>query len=200
MRRAGRIPLPAGRRLPPGQHLLPDAPVMHYGPVPRPRPERWDFTIGGATADGAEHVMSLDDMLARQRLEVVAGLHCSAHWSTLDDRWGGVGARDLVAAVPPAPGNTEVLVFAEFGYSASITVDDLRSSRALLATHHDGEALSQERGGPLRLILPHLYSWKGPKWVRGWHYRPLPERGFWEQRGYHLRGDAWREERYSHLE
>src|SRR5690606_41274996 len=78
--------------------------------------------------------------------------------------------------------------------------EDLMSARAVLATHHDGEPLSQERGAPLRLILPHLYSWKGPKGVRGWNYTLTPERGFWEERGYHLRGDAWREERYSSQE
>ena len=176
------------------------APVMHYGPVPRWRPDRWDFTIGGLTHDGEEHRLTYDDVLAQPALEVLADLHCSARWSTLDENWSGVAARALVELVPPAEGISEVLVFAEFGYGASVRVEDLMSARALLATHHDGEPLSLERGAPLRLILPHLYSWKGPKWVRGWNYLPAPERGFWEARGYHLRGDAWREERYSYQE
>ena len=200
MSTVGAIELPPDRSLPPGQYLVAQAPVMHYGPVPRPRPERWDFAIGGLTRDGAEHRFSLEEVLAMPPLEVVADLHCSTRWSTLDERWSGVAARALVEAVPPADGIEDVLVFAEFGYSANIKVEDLMSGRAVLATHHDGEPLSQERGAPLRLILPHLYSWKGPKWLRGWNYLPTPQRGFWEERGYHLRGDAWREERYAYQE
>lgn len=198
----GAIELPPERSLPPGQHLLPQAPVMHYGPVPRPKPEAWRFTVGGATHDGAEHALTMAELLDLSPLEVVADLHCSTRWSTLDESWSGVAARDVLAAVPPAAGVADVVVFAEYGYSANIRVEDLASARALLATHHDGVPLSDERGGPLRLILPHLYSWKGPKWVRGWNYvtEPEQERGFWESRGYHLRGDAWREERYAHQE
>lgn len=200
MSTAGAIEVPPERSLPPGQHLLPQAPIMHYGPVPRPRPDRWDFTVGGRTAAGHDHVLGLDEVLGLPQLEVVADLHCSARWSTLDEAWSGVSARALVERYPPAEGIEEVLVFAEFGYSSSVRLEDLLSARALLATHHDGQPLSQERGAPLRLILPHLYSWKGPKWVRGWNYLPAAERGFWEERGYHLRGDAWREERYSYQE
>ncbi|WP_251838299.1 molybdopterin-dependent oxidoreductase [Oceanitalea stevensii] len=200
MSTAGAIEVPPERSVPPGQHLVAEAPVMHYGPVPRPRPDRWDFAVGGLTRDGAEHRFSLDEVLAMAPVEVLGDLHCSARWSTLDERWSGVAARALVEAAPPADGVEDVLVFAEYGYSATIRVDDLMSARAVLATHHDGAPLTQERGAPLRLVIPHLYSWKGPKWVRGWNYTATPERGFWEQRGYHLRGDAWREERYSYQE
>lgn len=200
MRKAGAIEVPPERSLPPGQHLVPEAPVMHYGPVPRPRPDRWDFAIGGLTRDGEERRFSLEEVLALPRVEVVADLHCSSKWSTLDEHWSGVAARALVEAVPPAAGVEDVLVFAEYGYSTNVRVEDLMSARAVLATHHHGEPLTQERGAPLRLILPHLYSWKGPKWVRGWHYTAAPQRGFWEERGYHLRGDAWREERYAYQE
>ncbi|MFC4555872.1 molybdopterin-dependent oxidoreductase [Georgenia faecalis] len=196
----GGIEVPPERSLPPGQHLLPEAPVMHYGPVPRRRPERWRFTVGGATADGAEHALTFDDVLGLRGVEVVADLHCSTRWSTLDERWSGVAARDVLTAFPPAAAVEHVLVFAEYGYSANVRVEDLASPRAVLATHHDGAPLSDERGGPMRLVLPHLYSWKGPKWVRGWNYLTEPERGFWESRGYHLRGDAWREERYAYQE
>jgi len=200
MSTAGAIDVPPERSLPPGQHLLGQAPVMHYGPVPRPRPDRWDLTVGGMTRENREHRFSLEEVLGLPQLDVVADLHCSSRWSTLDERWSGVSARALVEAAPPADGVEEVLVFAEYGYSASIRLEDLMSARAVLATHRDGEPLSQERGAPLRLILPHLYSWKGPKWVRGWNYTLEPERGFWESRGYHLRGDAWREERYGYQE
>jgi DMSO/TMAO reductase YedYZ molybdopterin-dependent catalytic subunit len=194
------VGLPPERSLPPGQHLVPEAPVMHYGPVPRHRPERWRFTVGGATADGAEHVLTFEELTALPRVDVVADLHCSTRWSTLDERWSGVPARAVLEAFPPAAGVQHVLVFAEYGYSANVTLEDLASPRAVLATHHDGEPLTQERGAPMRLVVPHLYSWKGPKWVRGWNYLTSLERGFWESRGYHLGGDAWREERYAYQE
>lgn len=196
----GGIEVPPERSLPPGQHLLPEAPVMHYGPVPRRRPERWRFTVGGATADGREHELTYEQVLALPHVDVLADLHCSTRWSTLDEQWSGVAARAVLEAFPPAPGVEDVVVFAEYGYAANVRVEDLASPRAVLATHHDGTELSDERGGPMRLVVPHLYSWKGPKWVRGWNYVTEVERGFWESRGYHLRGDAWREERYSYQE
>ncbi|WP_240645817.1 molybdopterin-dependent oxidoreductase [Georgenia sp. SYP-B2076] len=192
--------LPADRHLPPGQHLVGQAPVMHYGPVPRRRPERWRFTVGGATEDGAEHDFNLEQLLGLPPVTVVADLHCATGWSSVDEHWSGVSAREVVELAPPRADIELVLVFAEYGYSATLRLEDLASPRSVLATHHDGAPLSDERGGPMRLIVPHLYSWKGPKWVRGWNYLTGVERGFWEDRGYHLRGDAWREERYSYQE
>lgn len=196
----GILDVPPDRSLPPGQRLVGRLPIMHYGPVPKPRPERWRFTIGGATADGAERAFDLETILGLPRLDVVADLHCATHWSVLDLRWSGVPARDVIALAPPAPDVEHVLVFAEYGYAATVRLEDLDSGRAILATHLGGEALTPERGAPLRLVIPHLYSWKGPKWVRGWNYLTEPARGFWEERGYHMRGDAWREERYAYQE
>ncbi|ACQ80163.1 oxidoreductase molybdopterin binding [Beutenbergia cavernae DSM 12333] len=192
--------LPADRSLPPGQRLVGALPVMHYGPVPKRRPERWDLRVGGATASGAEHVLGWDDVAALPRLEVVADLHCASRWSVLDQSWSGHAASALVELAPPRSDVAEVLVFAEFGYAAVVALEDLVSGRAVLATHLDGEVLDDAHGGPLRLVIPHLYSWKGPKWLRGWTYLTEPERGFWEARGYHRRGDAWREERYAYQE
>ncbi|MFH5823022.1 molybdopterin-dependent oxidoreductase [Georgenia sp. AZ-5] len=196
------VPPGAGlhRTLPPGQHLVREAPVMHYGPVPRRRPDRWRFTVGGATESGEEHTFTLPQLLGLTRAEVVADLHCATGWSAADLSWSGVLARDVVDLAPPRTDVEHVLVFAEYGYSATVRLEDLVSGRTLLATHHDGAPLSDERGGPMRLILPHLYSWKGPKWARGWNYLTEVQRGFWEERGYHLRGDVWCEERYTHQE
>lgn len=191
---------PPDRSLPPGQRLLPALPVMHYGPVPRFRPERWRFTVGGATRDGCERELLLEELVALPRTDVLADIHCATRWSVLDQCWSGALARDVVALVPPADGVEHVLVFAEYGYAATVRLEDLVSARSLLATHLDGAPLTAEHGAPLRLVIPHLYSWKGPKWLRGWNYLTAPERGFWEERGYHMRGDAWREERYAYQE
>lgn len=196
----GGAPPPDRRALPPGQELRPAPPVMHYGPVPRLRPDSWTFTVGGATADGLEHTFDWGEMLALPRVDVVADMHCATSWSVQGLAWSGFRAADLVARVPPADGVVAALVFAEFGYAANVEVRDLRHAEALLATHQGGEALSQERGAPMRLVIPHLYTWKGPKWVRGWNYLGPDDvdQGFWEQRGYHGRGEAASGQRYAH--
>lgn len=194
------VELPPERSLPPGQRLLSHPPVMHYGPVPRRRPERWRLTVGGATVAGDERALTFEEVLGLGRVDLVADMHCATGWSVLDQRWSGVPARAVAALAPPRPDVTHVLVFAEYGYSATIELDDLLAPRTLLVTHCDGEPLSDERGGPMRLVVPHLYTWKGPKWLRGWNYLTAPQRGFWEERGYHLHGDAWREERYAYQE
>ena len=192
--------LPPDRSLPPGQHLVAPMPVMHYGPVPRHKPERWRFTVGGATRSGRDREFEMAELAALPTTELVADLHCATHWSVLDQRWSGVPTREVIELAQPAEGVEQVLVFAEYGYAATVRLEDLASARSLLATGLDGKPLTPERGAPMRLVIPHLYSWKGPKWVRGWNYLLAPERGFWEERGYHMRGDAWLEERYAYQE
>jgi len=186
--------------LPPGQQLVEDMPVTHYGPVPRYRPDVWRLTVNGATADGADHHLDPEALAALPRDEVLADMHCVKRWSSRDRRWGGVLGKTLLDVVPPAPGVTHVMTWAEYGYSATIRLADLAAEDTVLATHLDGEPLTPERGYPLRLVVPRLYSWKGPKWLRGLEYLRIPRRGFWEERGYHVEGDPWREERYSYLE
>ncbi|MFC7406084.1 molybdopterin-dependent oxidoreductase [Georgenia alba] len=193
-------PVPPDRFVPPGQRLVAEPPVMHYGPVPRRRPERWRLSVGGATADGGRRDLTMEEVLDLGALEVTADMHCATGWTALDEHWSGVAARDVVELVPPQPDVEHVLVVAEYGYATTVLLEDLVSPRSVLATHRGGAPLPDERGGPMRLVLPHLYTWKGPKWVRGWDYLSDVVRGFWEKRGYHVRGDAWREERYAHQE
>ncbi len=172
---------------------------MHYGRIPERERARWRVTIGGATASGDERTFSLDEVAELPPVEQLCDMHCATRWTAQGIAWGGVRARDLVELAPPAPEVSDTLVFAEFGYAANVPLADMLSSDALLVTHRDGQPLTPERGAPLRLVIPHLYTWKGPKWLRGWNYLlpENPDRGFWEQRGYHARGDAWREERYA---
>ena len=108
--------------------------------------------------------------------------------------------RPLLERVPPAPSVTHVMVWAEYGYGANLRLEDFASPSALFVTHRDGEPLSPDHGAPLRLVVPHLYAWKGPKWVRGVEYLEQDRRGFWEERGYHNRADPWQEQRYSYQE
>ena len=188
------------RTLPPGQKLANGFPVRHYGPVPRFRPDTWRLTVNGATADGTEHHLDVQEFAALRRDQVVGDLHCVTKWSVLDNTWEGVLARTLMDAVPPADDVTHVMVWAEYGYSANLRMDDFTSARTILATHRNGSALTAEHGWPLRLVVPHLYGWKGPKWLRMIEYLTAERRGYWEERGYHTEGNPWREQRYSYQE
>jgi DMSO/TMAO reductase YedYZ molybdopterin-dependent catalytic subunit len=172
---------------------------MHYGRIPDRDPAAWTLTVGGATATGDEHVFTLPQVTALPPAMEVCDMHCATSWTAQGISWSGVRVRDLVELAPPAADVTSALVFAEFGYAANVLLPDLMTERALLVTHRDGQPLTPERGAPVRLVIPHLYTWKGPKWLRGWNYLlpEDPDRGFWEERGYHHRGDAWNEERYA---
>ena len=189
-----------GDRLPPGQYIPRGWPVLHYGKVPGFTASTWDFTVSGATADGGQRRWDWQQFGALPRTEVHADFHCVTKFSVLDNTWTGVATRTLVDLVPPAPGVTHVLVVAEYGYSANMTLADFTSEAALFVTHRDGEQLTPEHGYPLRLVVPHLYAWKGPKWARGVEYLTEDRRGFWEERGYHNRADPWQEQRYSYQE
>ncbi len=185
--------------LPPGQYVPRGWPVLHYGPVPKFRPESWDFRVFGEAADG-ECCWSWSQLEALPRTEVRAAFHCVTKFTLPDNVWGGIPATAVLDAAPPAAGVTHVMAWAEYGYSANLRLEDFAAATTLLATHHDGERLTPEHGFPLRLVVPHLYGWKGPKWLRGIEYLTEDRRGFWEERGYHNRADPWREQRYSYQE
>jgi len=187
-------------RLPPGQYIPRGWPVLHYGPVPKFNPETWDFKVFGGTATGAERCWTWPEFGHLPRTEVTADFHCVTKFSVLDSAWRGVSTSTLLAMVPPATDVTHVMVWAEYGYSANLTLADFSATDALFVTHHDGKPLTADHGYPLRLVVPQLYAWKGPKWARGVEYLTEDRRGFWEERGYHNRADPWLEQRYSYQE
>jgi DMSO/TMAO reductase YedYZ molybdopterin-dependent catalytic subunit len=187
-------------RLPPGQELAHDWRVMHYGRPPTFRPETWDFQVLGATVDGGATRWGYDDFMALPQVDVRADFHCVTKFSMLDMTWTGVLAATVLAAAPPDPAATHVLVWADRGYTANLAIADLLEPSSVLAHSNDGASLSVEHGWPLRLVVPHRYAWKGPKWVRGFEYLTADRRGFWEERGYHTVGDPWLEQRYSYQE
>jgi len=188
------------RRLPPGQRLQRGWPVLHYGPVPKFRPERWDLQVFGATASGEKYSWNHEEFCAFPRVTVRADFHCVTKLSVLDNEWVGVPSSALLELAPPAPEVTHVMVWAEYGYSANLTLADFAAPTTLFATHRNGEQLTAEHGFPVRLIVPRLYAWKGPKWVRAVEYMTADRRGFWEERGYHNRADPWNEQRYTYQE
>lgn len=187
-----------GPTLPPGQRPAARWQASHYGKIPPVDPERWTLTIGGDTRDGAGLVLGIAELEQLPRVEVSTGLHCVDRHSVPSIRWGGIPLRKLVALAPPAPAAEHVLLAARRGYAASVLVDDLLHPEALLATHADGAPLSPAHGWPARVVLPHLYGFKGPKWIAELTYHHEPQTGYWEARGYHPRGRVDREERWAH--
>ena len=186
---------PADRdRLPPGQIVTQKWPVLHYGTVPRVDLTSWRFEVSGAVE--APFTLTWDDLLALPRQETLCDIHCVTRWSRYDNVFEGIAVRTLLERARPKPGAGYVLVHAEHGFTTNLPLDDLDRPGNLLALAHNGQPLDPEHGGPVRLLVPHLYFWKSAKWVRGFEFLEEDYPGFWEQNGYHMRGEPWSEERY----
>ena len=181
-------------RLPPGQSATLKWPVLQYGSVPRFDPARWDFRISGLVDKPVRLTWEEFNLLPKST--VTSDFHCVTRWSRFDNQWQGVLFRDVMKLVNLLPRAAYVLVHAEQGYTANVPLADLDRNNVLFATHHDGQPLSPDHGYPLRLIVPHLYAWKSVKWVRGLEFFDHDVPGFWEQNGYHMYGDPFREQRF----
>ena len=181
-------------RLPPGQAATLKWPVLHYGSVPHFDPVRWDFRIAGLVEQPVR--LTWDEFNRLPKSTVTSDFHCVTRWSRFDNRWEGVLFRDVLKLVKLLPRAAYVLVHAEQGYTANVPLADLDRDNVLFATHHDGQPLDPDHGYPLRLIVPHLYAWKSVKWVRGLEFLDHDAPGFWEQNGYHMYGDPFKEQRF----
>jgi len=184
-------------RVPPRQAVTAKWPVLHYGDVPRVDLATWRLEIVGLVDTRLS--LSHAELLALPRQETVCDIHCVTRWSRLDNRFEGVAVKELLRRAGPKPEATHVLVHAEQGFTTNLPLSDLDRPANLLAFRHDGTDLTPEHGWPLRLLVPHLYFWKSAKWVRALELLDFDVPGFWEQNGYHMRGDPWREERYGGL-
>ncbi|HXE90515.1 MAG TPA: sulfite oxidase-like oxidoreductase [Terriglobales bacterium] len=181
-------------RLPPGQALTLKWPVLHYGSIPRFDAARWDFCMRGLVE--SEVRLTWEEFNRLPRTRSTSDFHCVTRWSRFDNVWEGVAFREVLNLVRLKPRAAYVLVHAEQGYTANVPLADLDREGVLFATHHDGRPLTPEHGYPLRLIVPHLYAWKSVKWVRGLEFLDHDQPGFWEQNGYHMYGDPFREQRF----
>ena len=178
--------------LPPDQYLVEDFPVLSAGPTPRVPVEQWQFTV--VTETGAQHRWDWPELLALPMEQIHVDLHCVTGWSKLSTHWEGVSLHALLADVETTA--EYALVSAYGGYTTNLPLEDLLDGRAWLAYRYAGEDVPAEHGGPVRLLVPHLYLWKSAKWVRGMQLLPEDEPGFWESLGYHNYGDPWREQRH----
>ena len=192
-------------RLPPGQALTQKFPVLHYGPVPNFNPERWDFRVWGEVE--APVKWSWQEFNQLPRTKVIMDIHCVTRWSKFDTEWEGVSVRTLVeqGLIKPLPTAHYVMQHAEYGFSVNLPLDVVLAQNFLLATHFNGEPLEPDHGYPLRGVVGQLpnrdglvtpYFWKGAKWLRGLEFMVNDRPGFWEQAGYHMNADVWKEERF----
>jgi DMSO/TMAO reductase YedYZ molybdopterin-dependent catalytic subunit len=179
-------------RVPPGQYVTRDFPVLSAGPTPHTSLTEWDFTIRGLIDQPL--TWTWEEFLALPSETITADIHCVTKWSKLDTIWKGVSLDALLEQVETDA--EYVLAFCDGGYTANLPLADLTGGKAWIAYGYGGEPLEPEHGGPARLLVPHLYFWKSAKWVRGLELRAEDEPGFWEYYGYHNYGDPWKEQRY----
>ncbi|MDP9248264.1 MAG: sulfite oxidase-like oxidoreductase [Candidatus Dormibacteraeota bacterium] len=183
---------PAGR-LPPGQYMVRDFPVLSAGPTPHTPLSRWTFSITGEIDEPRQ--WTWEQFRALPTETITKDIHCVTKWSKFDTVWEGVSVDTLLDGVDTAA--EYVLAFSDGGYTTNIPLQDLTERKAWVAFAFGGEPLEPEHGGPARLLVPHLYFWKSAKWVRGLRLMSENSPGFWETYGYHDYGDPWREQRYS---
>ena len=182
-------------RLPPGQVLTAKWPVLTYGETPRVELATWTFRCFGLVEK--EVAWTWKEFLDLPRIRPTSDIHCVTRWSRYDNRWEGVAVREIFSRVRVRPEAVAVMAHSYGGYTTNIALADLDQDDALLAINHDGQDLPSEHGGPCRLVVPKLYFWKSAKWIRAFEFLDVNPPGFWEENGYHLHADPWREERYS---
>jgi DMSO/TMAO reductase YedYZ molybdopterin-dependent catalytic subunit len=179
-------------RVPPGQYVTSDFPVLSAGPTPYVALDEWSFTIGGEVDEPLR--WTWDELRALPSERFTVDIHCVTKWSKLDTVWEGVALDTLLENVETA--GEYATAFCDGGYTTNLPLADLTGGRAWLAYAYDDQPLDPEHGGPVRLLVPHLYFWKSAKWVRGLRLTETDDPGFWESNGYHLYGDPWQEQRY----
>ena len=180
-------------RVPPGQYLTDDFPVLSAGPTPRTPISEWTFSITGEVEEPRR--WTWEEFRALPSEAIKCDIHCVTKWSKLDTVWEGVSVDTLLDGIETAA--EHVLVLADGGYTTNLPLEEITDGKAWVAFAFDGEPLDAEHGGPARLLVPRLYFWKSAKWVRGLALRSEDEPGFWESNGYHALGDPWQEQRYS---
>lgn len=185
---------PARDRLPPGQTLVRDWPVLDLGSQPEVTPQRFRLDIDGAARRPLS--LSLAEFMALPQQDSVSDMHCVTQWSRYDNQWRGVAARTLLAMVEPLPSARHVILHSYDGYTTNVRLDQFDQPDVFLVHQWDGRPIDRRHGGPVRLLIPHLYLWKSAKWLRRIELSARDKPGFWEVRGYHNNGDPWQEERY----
>jgi DMSO/TMAO reductase YedYZ molybdopterin-dependent catalytic subunit len=182
-------------RIPPGQHVVTDFPVLSAGPTPRTPLAKWSFAIEGLVRRPLK--WSWDEFQKLPAEDFVVDISCVTTWTKLDTKWRGVTLDALFEHAELDPAARFVIAFCDGGYTTNLPLPDVVNGQAFVAYEYDGKPLPADHGGPARLVVPHLYFWKSAKWIRGLRLVAEDEPGFWESLGYNNHGDPWKEERYS---
>jgi len=182
-------------RLPPGQRETSKFPVLSKGNTPSWDPETWEFTVTGAVEN--ERSFSYDEFRDLDAVTQRQDFHCVTGWSKLDCEFTGVSFTHLAELAGVEPDAVHVMFHALDGYTTNLPLEDCMRDEVLFTWAFDGDDLAPEHGGPLRVVTPHKYAYKGAKWVDGVEFLTEPERGYWEKRGYSNTADPWDEQRYS---
>jgi DMSO/TMAO reductase YedYZ molybdopterin-dependent catalytic subunit len=181
-------------RVPPGQHLAKGFPVLTYGETPQVDTATWEFKVWGLATP---KTFTWEDFMAMPQSNFTADFHCVTTWSKLDVQWTGVKVTDFMQHIEVDPKAVHIMEHCYGGYTTNISLEDFLREENFFAHTLFGELLPAEHGGPLRLVVPHLYAWKSAKWLNGLEFLDQMELGFWERNGYHHRGEPFAEERYS---
>ncbi len=186
---------PEEQRLPPGQKLVTNWPVLDLGIQPDVSKDVWRLTIDGLVEEPL--IWDWHSFQDQPAFDDVSDIHCVTQWSRYDNHWQGVATRHVVEMVRPLPAANHIILHSYDGYTTNVTLEHFSDEDCLIAHSHDGEPISREHGGPARLIIPKWYLWKSPKWIKRIEFVDRDQPGFWEVRGYHNEGDPWLEQRYS---
>jgi DMSO/TMAO reductase YedYZ molybdopterin-dependent catalytic subunit len=183
-----------GERVPNGQYLTKGFPIMTYGKAPRISIDQWEFKIWGLATP---KIFKWDNFMALPQHEFTADFHCVTRWSKLDVKWTGIKVTDFMKLIEVDSKAAHVMEHCYGDYTTNIPIEDFLKEENFFAFKLFGEDLPAEHGGPMRLVVPHLYAWKSAKWINGLQFLEKQELGFWERNGYHHRGEPFAEERYS---
>jgi DMSO/TMAO reductase YedYZ molybdopterin-dependent catalytic subunit len=190
-------PRPPGTtgRLPPGQSVTTDFPVLSAGATEFVDLQDWRFILKVGPKPVA--AWSWEEFNALPQTSFTRDIHCVTKWSKFDTMWRGVLIDDVLDAADLTPPTKYTLAHSFGGYTTNVPLADLVDGKAMIALLYDGKPITPDHGGPARLLVPHLYFWKSAKWVNGLQFTERDEPGFWELRGYHMYGDPWREQRFT---
>jgi len=183
------------QRIPPGQRLVEDFPVLHDGSVARIDRASFTLTLSGLVEPRT--TIDWNSLLEFPAVDITCDLHCVTGWTKLDTRWKGVRASSLLAPLTVSPEARHAVIHAAAGWTTNLPLEHLMRDDVLVAYDYEGAPIAAEHGGPVRLLVPHLYLWKSAKWIQDIELTEDQRLGFWETRGYHELGDPWLEQRYS---
>jgi DMSO/TMAO reductase YedYZ molybdopterin-dependent catalytic subunit len=183
-------------RIPKGQRLTNGFPIMTYGDTPQIQRQDWQFRVWGLAT---EKIFSWDDFMSMPQTEFTIDFHCVTTWSKLDVKWKGIKVTDFLKYIEVDPQAVHLMEHCYGGYTTNIAMEDFAREENFFAHTLFDAPLPIDNGGPMRLVVPHLYAWKSAKWLNGLEFLDKMQLGFWERNGYHHRGEPFAEERYSSL-